>query len=203
MKAEMPKAPQAWTKRFDKQPGCNEILARLKKRGRDPDTIRWYLWYDCDPENWRKLQKSYEHNRREIRRLKKGLAVVRLELFNQIKQSLEFFRCGKAALLQIPDVLREFREWFDLNCALNKSKQLNFHWQLLAVFDFCRFGLDSERSECQGWERDVSDLVNAALDAHDWIKGRPRITVDSIRRYTQRKRFYSKRDMERFFPINR
>lgn len=129
--------------------------------------------------------------------------MLRLELFNQIEQSLQFFRCGKATLLHIPEVLREFREWFDLNCALNKSKQLNFHWHLLPVFDFCRFGISPERCECQGWERDVSDLVNAAFDAHSWIKGRPRITVDSIRRYTQRKRFYSKRDMERFFPIKR
>jgi hypothetical protein len=203
MKAEIPKAPQTWTKRFDKQPGCNEILARLKKRGRDPDIIRWYLWYDCDPENWRKLQKSHEHNRREIRRFQKGLAVLRLELFNQIEQSLQFFRCGKPTLLQIPDALREFRGWFDLNCALSKSKQLNFHRHLLAVFDFCRFGVNSERSEYQGWERDVSDLVNAAFDAHSWINGRPRVTVDSIRRYTQRERFYRKRDMERFFPIKR
>jgi hypothetical protein len=203
MKAEMPKAPKEWTKRFDKQPGCNDILARLKKGGRDPDTIRWYLWYDCDPENWRKLQKSHEHNRREIKRLKKGLAMLTPELINQIEQSLQLFRCGEATLQQLPDVMRKFREWFNLNCALNKSKQLNFHWRLLPVFDFCRFGINPDQPERRGWERDVSELVNAAFDVHDWIEGRPKVTVDSVRRYQQRKRFYSKRDIERFFPINR
>ena len=75
-------------------------------------------------------------------------------------------------------------------------------------FGLCLITVDSvlarsdPEHERHGWEKDVAELVNAALDTHDWTRRKPKVTVDSIRRYLERERLYAKRTMQHFSPTN-